>query len=455
MHLLRQPLRGSRRHRAIGVGVSALVVIATVVAFLTGSHSAQPAALSLASAAPPQAARPLVTTAGVIAGLQERLRRFPADTAAEALLGDAYLQRVRETGDPTYYPKAQAVLVAALKRDPHNLEALVGAGTLALARHDFRAALVIGERARALNPTVPRLYGIVGDAQIELGMYAAALRTVQTMVDMRPDLSSYSRASYLRELYGRVPGAISAMRMAVDAGGPNAENTQWTRVQLAQLYFNKGDLATAEQQYRQTLAQLPNYVPALAGLAQVRAAQGRYAAAIDLYTQAVQRMPLPQYVIALGDVDAATGDQQEAQRQYGLVRAIDTLLTANGVNTDLETALFFADHGIDLPASLRKARAAYAARQSIHTADGLAWTLYKAGHYGEAAPYAAQALRLGTRDAVKLFHAGMIARALGQDTRARAYLRQALGLNPRFSLLYSPVATSTLTALDRQTGGKR
>jgi len=455
MHLIRRTPRGAPGRRAIAAGASALLVIATVIALLIVSHSAQPEALSRASAAHAQAGRPPVTTAAMITSLQERLRRFPADTTAEALLGAAYLQRVRETGDPTYYPKAQAILALALKRDPRNLEALVGTGALALARHDFRAALIIGERARALNPTVPRIYGIVGDAQIELGMYSAALRTVQMMVDMRPDLSSYSRASYLRELFGRVPGAISAMRMAVDAGGPNTENTQWTRVQLGQLYFNTGNLTAAERQYRQTLAQLPDSAPALAGLAQVRAAQGRYAAAIDLYTRAIQRLPLPQYVIALGDVYAAKGDHQEAQQQYGLVRAIDTLLTANGVNTDLETALFFADHGIDPPASLRKARAAYAARQSIQTADGLAWTLYKTGHYREAAPYAAQALRLGTRDAVKLFHAGMIAKALGQDARAHAYLRQALGLNPRFSLVYSPVAITTLKALDHQTKGKR
>ncbi len=437
------------------LALTLLVIGGTLALHRANGAATSPAAvMSSVNAAAGAGAPPARTTAGIIQGLQQQIRVTPTDVDAYARLGEAYLQRVRETGDPAYYRKAEAVLAVALKRDPRRLEALVGAGTLALARHDFRGALVIGERARALNPTVPRIYGIIDDAQVELGLYAAAAHTVQTMVDMRPDLSSYSRASYLRELYGRVPGAIAAMQMAVEAGGPNAENTQWVRVQLGNLYFSQGNLVAAEPQYQHALAQLPGYVHALAGLAQVRAAQGRYDAAIDLYTQATQRMPLPQYVIALGDVYARKGDHQQAEQQYRLVRVIDQLLVANGVNTDLETALFFADHGIDLPASLRKARAAYAARRSIQTADGLAWTLYKTGRYREAQRYATEALALGTRDALKLFHAGMVARALGQTGRAATYLRRALGLNPHFSLLYGDLAAATLRELDTASGRK-
>jgi len=456
MHLTRRQTgpgaRAGATMRTVRLVGLTLLVITGTLAFREASATSG-AATPAARALDPSL-RPARTTAQLITRLQRQIRETPTDVDGYAVLGEAYLQRVRETGDPVYYRKAEAVLAAALKRDPRHVETLIGAGALALARHDFRAALAIGERAHALNPTIPRIYGIIGDAQVELGLYAAAARTVQTMVDMRPDLSSYSRASYLRELYGRVPGAIAAMRLAVEAGAPNAENAQWVRVQLGNLYVNQGDLGMAERQYRDALAQLPGYVHALAGLAQVRAAQGRYRAAIDLYTQAIQRMPLPQYVIALGDVYARTGDHGRAEQQYRLVRVIDQLLTANGVNTDLETALFFADHGIDLPASLHKARAAYAARRSIQTADGLAWTLYKTGRYREARRYATEALALGTRDALKIFHAGMVARALGQTGPAETYLRRAVGLNPHFSLLYGDVAATTLRELDTSSGRK-
>jgi tetratricopeptide (TPR) repeat protein len=142
------------------------------------------------------------------------------------------------------------------------------------------------------------------------------------------------------------------------------------------------------------------------------------------------------------------GEKKEAAEQYALVRAIDKLYRANGVDTDLEIALFYADHDMKLQTSLEKARSAYDARPSIHAADALAWTLYKTGNYKEAQKHSSEALKLGTRDPLKLFHASMIAKALGQREQAREYLQQAVELNPHFSLLYSDEAADSLKALN-------
>src|SRR3712207_2917891 len=127
-------------------------------------------------------------------------------------------------------------------------------------------------------------------------------------------------------------------------------------------------------------------------------------------------MPLPEYLIALGDVYAKADAPQQAQKQYDLVRALDQLFTSNGVNTDLETALFFADHRIELATSLAKARAAYELRPSIHAADVLAWTLYQTGNYAEAQRYATEALKLGAQDALKLRSEE---RRVGKECRSR------------------------------------
>jgi tetratricopeptide (TPR) repeat protein len=242
-----------------------------------------------------------------ITAMQNYLRDRPDDVNALTQLGQLYLQRARETGDPAYYPRAEGVYRDALARDGQNVAALVGLGSVALARHQFREALDWGNRARALAPEAAFVYGVIADAQIELGQYPEAVETIQRMVDLRPDLNSYARVSYARELHGQIPGAIEAMERAVAAGGPGLESTAWTIVQLGHLHFNSGALAPAEETYGRALREWPDYLHALAGLGRVEAARGNYAAAIDLYRRATATLPLPEYVIALGDVYTFAG----------------------------------------------------------------------------------------------------------------------------------------------------
>jgi tetratricopeptide (TPR) repeat protein len=399
-------------------------------------------------------AAPVASVAGsdsstdrLIASFQRRLKDDPEDFSSYVNLANAYLQKVRETGDPSLYAKAEDLLDRAEKIEPQNPELFATRGILALARHDFARALEFGERALALNPESARYHGIVGDAQIELGRYEEAIASYQKMIDHRPDFSSYSRVAYARELYGDPEGAIQAMQDVVDAGAPVPENKAWAYVQLGNLRFTTGQLQEAAKDYDLATKTLPNYPPALAGQARIAAARGELEDAAALYQQAFDRMPLAEYAINLGDVYTEMGERQKAAEQYDLVRVIDKLYRANGVNTDLEIALFYADHDMKLQTSLQKARAAYEARPSIHAADVLAWTLYKTGNYEEAQRYSSEALKLGTRDSLKLFHAGMIAKALGHDEQAQKYLQQAIDLNPHFSLLYSNTATAALEDL--------
>jgi tetratricopeptide (TPR) repeat protein len=391
-----------------------------------------------------------------IAELQQRLAGAPEDRTSLNDLGFAYLQKAREIGDPAFYTKADGVFQEALALDAGDQSALIGASAVAAARHDFTQALAFAHQARDLDPEDPNANGALGDALIELGRYDEALAAFQVMLDTRPDLNAYVRIAYARELHGDPEGAIEAMRLALEASRPTGETAAWVRSQLGNLYFNRGEFAGASEQYEASLSALPGYIHALAGLARIAAATEDYGQAIELYGQVVSRQPVLEHVASLGDVYRAAGREADAQRQYDLASAIDSLLRSNGINTDVEMALFLADHDVRLDEALSQAQTAHQAQPgSIRAADALSWALYKAGRYDEAAVYSNEALRLGTQDPLLLFHAGMISHESGDDDDARGYLSRALDANPGFSVLHADEAAGVLAELNASVGNSR
>jgi tetratricopeptide (TPR) repeat protein len=383
-------------------------------------------------------------TKAYVAELERRVTANPRDAQGLMLLGLVYQQRARETGDPSYYPRSEAALRRSLAVSPENDLALTGLAALAASRHRFDDARALAEKAVGLNPRSAEAYGVLGDSLVELGRYQRAFGRFNRMASLKPALASYSRVSYARELLGRPWAAIAAMKLAVEAGAGTGEPASWALVQLGNLYYDTGRLAPAERSYREALVRFSGYVHAEAALGRVAAARGRYDAAARLYGRAVAKLPLPQYEAALGDVLTLAGKAAEAERAYAVVDATEKLLRANGVRTELETAHFDLDHGRDAAEALARARDAYRERKSIEGDDVLAWALYQNDRCASALVHSRRALRLGTHDALKIFHRGMIELCLGRRAEGRASLRLALRINPYFSLLYAPVAREAL-----------
>jgi tetratricopeptide (TPR) repeat protein len=379
-------------------------------------------------------------TDSLVLGLERQVRERRDDAEALTSLGLAYQQRARETADAADLSRSEAALRRALVLAPQDAIATGGLASLALSRHEFKDALMLARRTRALAPESARPFALLGDALVELGRYDEAFRSFDRMAALKPNLVSYARVSYARELIGDVAGAADAMRLAVDAAAGRPEALAWSHTQLGKLYWSHGRFRAAEREYRSALAVLPGYVYARDALAQVEAARGRVQRAINLERRAADAVPLPQFIGTLGDLYRAAGDEGAARKQYALIGAIERLLKANGVRTDLETALFNVDHGIRLPEALALARTSHADRPSIDGDDVLAWALVRNGRCGEALDYSKRALRLGTLDASKFFHRGMIERCLGNDPEAKRWFRRALALNPHFSVLWARVA---------------
>ena len=449
--------RRSRSRSAVGSMLFfGILIAAVVIGFFAFGPPSQPASgQRLLEMAPPGAGtEPYVAPAAAtetekeIAKQFETVRQFPDTVDAYVLLGRAYMQHVREIGDPGDYGRAQAALEEARARDAANVDALIGLGLLALARHEFATALSLGEQAVSLAPRSAGARGVVVDALTELGRYDEAVTTTQTMVDLRPDLGSLSRVAYQRELHGDTDGAIEAMARAFDASpGTATENREYIRVLIGDLHLLKGDVATAEQVYRASLAASPGFVWALAGLGRVQSFSGDFNGSIASYQDAVAALPAPELFIALGEAQEAAGLAAEAADTYEIVRAQQQLLAANGVNVDLELALFEANHGLPATA-VDLARRAYDTQPNVKAADALAWALHRAGRSAQAQPFAAEAVRLGGAHARPLYHAGVIALALGDATGGRGYLDRASAA----AATLSPLEAAALREIIGSTG---
>ncbi|WP_236053468.1 tetratricopeptide repeat protein [Streptomyces musisoli] len=380
-----------------------------------------------------------------ITALQTHLRTQPKDAGGWATLGLAYVEQARTKGDPSRYPQAEQALRRSASLAPDSDQALAGRAALAAARHDFQNALTFADAALRRNPYSERALSSRVDALVELGRYADAAAAARTADARRPGVPVFTRYAYVHELTGDVSTARRVLEQALGAA-TSPGDTAYVATQLGQLAWNQGDYRTALTCYARALAADDGYLPALEGRARARAADGDRAAAIKDMEAVVARSPLPGPLVELGELyeaRGAAGDRARARQQYALVDAWTALARANGVNADLDTALAAAEHG-DKAAALRAARAEWARRHTVHTADALAWALHVNGRDREALPYARRATATGYRNAAFRYHRGVIELATGHRAAGRASLASALKLNPGFSPLGAARARKAL-----------
>jgi tetratricopeptide (TPR) repeat protein len=399
---------------------------------------------SPSSAAPTTSPAPTSPTQAAIVRLLATVAANPNDEPSRVDLGFALLQRIRETADPSLYAPAEAAFDAARALTPDDAQVYVGIGGLQLGKHQFADALVTGRKAAALSPTLASARAVIVDALVELGRYDEADEAAGEMLALQSDLTTLTRVSYLAELRGKVDVALTAMRLAAASPGLAPENTAFADALLGNLLVYSGEPSAAAGAYREALTLVPTHAPSIAGQGRLAVGAGRLDEAISLFQRASDIVPLPEYVIALGDAQTAAGQLDSAAHSYALARAEIQLFQATGVIVDLDLALFEADHG-DPSRALQLAQIAYKATPTVRAADALAWALHRLGRDDEAMAHSAEALRLGSIDPILRYHAGAIEAALGDANDARRNLQFALATDPGFSATGAAEARRLLT----------
>lgn len=424
------------RRRTLGLAGVALLVGLALGRFATYHPEEAAAPAPDAAAAPGDA----------VTALEEAVAVDPSDARSWQALGVAYVRRSVQTGDPSGYAAAEGAFDKADALDPGATATLLGRGLLALTQHQFSDALDFGTRAHAADPFDGDALAIMVDASVETGAYDDAADALQQLLDLRPSLAAFTRVSYLRELNGDVTGAFAAIGQAQTAGSGSPYDQASVIALEADLHFNQGDIDAAARAYERALEVSPDVYSAKVGLARVAAARGDVDGAIDTLTDLTARYPLPGAVTLLGDLQQRAGRAADAATTYALVRDIYRLQAGAGAVTDLETAMFEADHG-DPATAVELAASAYAARPTVYAADAMAWARYRAGDVAGAVPFVDEALRLGTADALLRYHAAVVLDAAGDRARASAEIERTFAINPWFSFVYADDARALASRL--------
>jgi tetratricopeptide (TPR) repeat protein len=218
-----------------------------------------------------------------ITAMDERLARAPQDAGAAVALADALLRQTRVTGNAGLAMRAESALNTVLAAEPSNYSAHRMLATVYLSQHRFADAIGEAQRCCGMRSDDAWAYGVLGDANIELGNYKDAFDAFDRMTQLRPDAASYARASYARELQGDLDGALRLMTMAAEATAPqDPESLAWHHAQLGHLHLQMGRISDARREYEHADYVFHDHPFAKEGLARVEAAQGNYRTVFSL-----------------------------------------------------------------------------------------------------------------------------------------------------------------------------
>lgn len=396
-----------------------------------------------------------LNTKQAIDGLLKSIELNPQDYKSKLNLSQAYIQEARITGDHAYYDQAALELLDdVIKNEPKNFDALCCKATVLLSQHHFTEGLIVAQQAQPINPNSAFIYGLLCDAYVELGKYPDAVKVCDKMISIRPDMRSYARVSYLREIHGDLNGAIVAAKLAVTAGYPGLEQTEWTRMILAHLYENIGQLDSAEIQYKIALAERPDYAFAIAGIGNIAKHKGNYKLAIASYEKAKNLINEYSFEDELTDLYLLNNEPGKTKKSSEQVIAMlspladaDESSSAHGHYADKELAYAYLKVP-DTEKALEHAMIEYERRpNNIDVCETVAWVNYKNNNFLEANKYIDKALKTNCQNPSLLCRAGLIKIKAGQKEKGEELIKKAFKTNSYLDIELKKEAKSYIASL--------
>ncbi len=320
-------------------------------------------------------------------------------------LSEIYIYEARVTGEHPYYYNAALVTLnetlkdtAKMTTDQH-FTALFYKSTVQLSQHKFNEALKTGEKALALNNTNSGIYGVLVDANVEIGNYEEAVKNCDKMISIRPDLRSYSRISYLREIYGDMKGSIKSMEQAIEAGAPYSEYKCWTIVTMGKMLENHNQLDSAMAYYQFSAKERANYPFGIAGMASVEGKLGNYKKADSLYTIALNAVPEISFIMDQAKLYKKQGKNGEVKRLIPRIESMFQEDIESGHNVNMEFAFFLLDFKKDFKRALDLGLKEYKLRpNNIDVNRLLAFAYYANGDKENAAKHAKIAMKTNKQE---------------------------------------------------------
>jgi tetratricopeptide (TPR) repeat protein len=429
-------------------GIVILIVAAMVLyANWQDAHS-MPSTPALPAGSPGGTSTSRADLERTIAEMDKRLASNPADAPGAVALADTLMRQARVVNDGSLARKAEVVLKGVLREAPQDYEAQRMLGTVYLSQHRFRDAIDAASRAQAMRPADAWNYAVMGDGQLELGEYDEAFESFQKMMELRPSAAAYARAAYSFELRGDLPRALKTMMMAAEATSAHDPEAQaWHYAQLGHLHFQMGNLRAARREYERAAFTFPDHPYALGGMAKVKAAEGDYLGALEIFEKLLATVPTPELAAQVGDLQRLLGKKEEAERHFILAERLEREGWKNEEPQPAALARLLAERDRKIGEAVALAEQAAANRRDIATEDALAWAYFKAGRIPEALAASKRAQRTGTRDPRVLYHAAAINQASGDLSEARRLVDEALARNPRFDPLAGPAAAALQASL--------